>query len=140
MNHTTVNATLLSCGLFALLPFNTAEISVDLRAVSILRIAVNALTCPLIILLNILVMVAVKTKRQLRNKSNIALACLATTDLVVGLIVQPLHVARDSSVLTGESDMFCTLTSASQTVTVKRLVVSVSHLVLMSACRALYRR
>lgn len=95
MNHLTVNTTLLSCGLFAFLPLNPAEISVDLRIVSIVRIAVNALTRPLVIFLNILVMVAVKTKRQLRTKSNIALSCLATTDLVVGPLVQQLkHAAR----------------------------------------------
>ena len=89
MNYTTDNTTLLNCGV-AFLPINLAKISPDLRAVFIARLAVNALTCPLIILLNILVMVAVKTKRQLRTKSNVTLACLATTDLVVGLVVQPL--------------------------------------------------
>ena len=74
-------------------------ISPDLHAVFIVRIAVHTLTCPLIILLNILAMVAVKTKRQLRTKSNIALACLATTELVVGLAVQPLHIASASLIL-----------------------------------------
>ena len=134
MNFTTLNRTIITCG-FSFLPFNPENISPELRAVSIVRITVNALTCPLIILLNIQVMVAVKTKRQLRTKSNIALACLATTDLVVGLVVQPLHVAQDSLLLKGESDMVCTLTSASQTVSVTCLVVSFAHLVLMSAER-----
>ena len=80
MNRTTANAALLSCG-FAFLPLNPAEISLDLYAVFKVRTAVNALICPLITLLNILVMVAVKTKRQLGTNSNVALACLATTDL-----------------------------------------------------------
>lgn len=61
MNHTTVNTTLQSCG-FEILPLNPAKISRDLHAVLIFIIAVNALTCPFVILLNILVMVAVKTK------------------------------------------------------------------------------
>ena len=82
MNFTTVNRTIISCGLHYL-PIYPENISLDLSAVFIIRMVVNALTCALIILLNILVMVAVKTTLQLRTKSNIALACLATTDLVV---------------------------------------------------------
>ena len=90
MDFTTVNSTLMTSGL-SFLPINPENIFSDLRGVFIARIAVNSLTCPLIVMLNILVMVAVKTKRQLRTKSNIVLACLATSDLVVGLIVQPFH-------------------------------------------------
>ena len=82
MNFTTLNRTIVTCGL-SFLPLNPENISPDLRAVLIVSIAINALTSPLIILLNILVMVAVKTKRQLRTKSNIVLACLATSDLLV---------------------------------------------------------
>ena len=89
MNVTTVNRTIISCGLAFFPVVHTENISPDLRAVFRIRIAFNALICPLIILLNILVMAAVKTKRQLRTKSNIALACLSTTDLVVGLLLQP---------------------------------------------------
>ena len=84
MNFTTFNRTIISCGLHYL-PIYPENISLDLSAVFIIRIVVSALTCPLTILLNILVMVAVKTTLQLRTKSNIALACLATTDLVVWL-------------------------------------------------------
>ncbi len=87
MNHTTDNTTLLSCD-FAYLPINPAKVSPDRPVVFFVRIVVNALTCPFIILLNILVLVAVKTKRQLRTKSNVALACLATTDLVLGLFIR----------------------------------------------------
>jgi len=96
---------------------------------------VNAVTCPLIILLNILVIVAVKTKRQLRTKSNIALACLSTTDLVIGLVVQPLHIASASLLLKGEQNMFCTLTDLSNTVIIACLLASFYHFILMSAER-----
>ena len=82
MNFTTANRTIISCGL-PFLPIYPENISPDLHAVFIIRIVVSALTCPLTILLNILVMVAVKTTLQLRTKSNKALPCLATTDLVV---------------------------------------------------------
>ena len=119
MNHTTINTTFLSCGSVPSLPMPIPRerISPELRAVFIFRIAVIAITCPFVILLNILVMVAVKTKRQLRTKSNIALACLATTDLVVGLVVQPLHIASSALLFEGKTDMFCNLTDASYVIT-----------------------
>ena len=134
MNNTTVNTTSLSCG-FAFLPLNPARIPPDIRAVLIVRIAVNALTCPLIILLNILVMVAVTTKRQLRTKSNIALACLATTDLVVGLVVQPLHITSYILIFKGEAEMYCSLSDISMVITMKCVIASLNHLMLTSAER-----
>ena len=42
------------------------------------------------IVMNILIIIALKTKRQLRTKSRISLAYLATTDFAVGLVSQPL--------------------------------------------------
>jgi len=133
MNYTTVNRRILGCG-FAFLPINPESIP-DLRAVSIVDITVNALTCPLIILLNILVMVAVKTKPQLRTKSNIALACLAISDLLVGLLVQPLHIIKLSFLLNGQMSIFCKLEEVSNFLTSKCLIASSTHLILMSAER-----
>ena len=133
MNRTADNTTVRSCG-FAFLPLNPAEIFPDLHAVLIARIVVNALTCPIIILLNILVMVAVKTKRQLRTKSNIALACLAMTDLTVGLI-QPFRAVSETLLLKGEADISCTLKDLSTAVMGRCVISSISHLLLMSAER-----
>ncbi|XP_078375470.1 beta-1 adrenergic receptor-like [Oculina patagonica] len=134
MNHTTDNTTLLRCGV-AFLPMNPEKISPDLHAVFTVRLVVNALTCPLIILLNILVMVAVKTKQQLRTKSNVALACLATTDLVVGLVVQPLHFACYILLFQGKPDVFCSLKEIATDITVKGVLASLFHSLLMSAER-----
>jgi len=134
MNFTTVNPTVIRCGL-AFPPIHPKNISPDLRAVSIITIIVNALTCPLIILLNILVMVAVKNKRQLRTKSNIALACLATTDLVVGLLVQPFHIIRASFLLNGQGKIFCKLNKMSMNLPFRCLMASFTHLILLSAER-----
>ncbi|XP_078342759.1 beta-1 adrenergic receptor-like [Oculina patagonica] len=131
MNQTKVNNTFLSCG-SAFIPIT---ISSTVYTVFIIRIVVNALTCPLIILLNILVMVAVKTKRQLRTKSNIALACLATTDLVVGLVVQPLQIACYIFLFHGETDVFCSLNAIAMGVTIRCVLASLNHLFLMSAER-----
>ena len=135
MNASTFNTSLSSCSFSTAFSPNPAKISPDLRAVFIVRIAVHALTCPLIILLNILVIVAVTTEPQLRTKPNTALACLATTDLVVGLVLQPLHIAKASFLLKGEHNMFCILTDLSRTVTLKCVLVSSHHLVLLSAER-----
>ena len=136
MNHTTDNTTFVSCG-FEFLPINPANISSDLRAALNVRFTVNVLICPLIILLNILVMVAVKTKRQLRTKSNIALACLATTDLVVGLVVQALQIGWYIFLFHGEASVYCSLTEIGAGITFKCLMASLYHLLLMSAERYL---
>ena len=108
MNYTTINTTLVSCSSvpYLYLPI-TERPSPELRAVFIFRIAVNAISCPFVILVNILVMVAVKTNRQLRTKSNVSLACLATTDLVVGLVVQPSQIIHYSFMLKGETSRIC---------------------------------
>ena len=133
MNNTTFDTKFSSSGL-CLGPQNLASTSSNLSAVLIARVVVNALTCPLITVLNILLLVAVKTKPQLRTKSNIALACLATTDLVVGLVLQPLQIASDISLLRGDI-MFCTITFLSKTVTLSCVLASFHHLILMSAER-----
>ena len=136
MNDTTMNTTLLSCGL-ALLPLNVTALSSDVYVVYTVRLAANAFSCPLVILRNILVIVAVKTKRQLRTKSNIALTCLATTDLVVGLVVQPLHIASYPLILNGETEVFCNLVEITKVITAKCVIASFLHLFLMTAERYL---
>ena len=130
MNHTAFNTTASSCGGY----IDLGNISLDLRAVLIVRIVVSAFTCPLTTVLNILVMVAVKTTRQLRTKSNVALACLSTTDLIVGLVVQPLHITAASFLLRGER-IFCTITNISRTTSISCILASLHKLVLMSAER-----
>jgi len=82
-----------------------------------------------------LVMVAVKTKPQLRTKSNIALACLSTTDLAVGLLVQPFHIIHASFLPNGQGNIFCNLDKVSVTLTGKCLTISFNHVVLLSAER-----
>ena len=133
MNHSTFNTTVSSCG-NSLYRVNLANISPDLRAVSIFRIVPNAFTCPLTIVLNILLMVAVKTKRQLRTKSNVALACLSTTDLFIGVALQPLHIASASLLHRGDT-MFCTVTRISTIITSICGLASLHHIVLVSAER-----
>ena len=54
---------------------------------------ISAITCPLTIVMNALIIIAVKTKPRVKTKSNIALACLSTTDLAMRVIGQPLFIS-----------------------------------------------
>ena len=55
----------------------------------IITIIINVITSPLTVLLNVLVIMAVIKRRRLQSYPNILLACLAATDVLTGLIVQP---------------------------------------------------
>ena len=135
MNQTSPNSTLIACGPFAFIPLNPTNISSDVQYVLIATIAINGITCPVIILLNTLVIVAVKTKRQLRTTSNIVLACLATTDFVLGLAVQPLLIAAFCLLLKGDADDFCSVSEMIMIFTTKCYSASFNHLLLMSGER-----
>ena len=63
--------------------------NVPLEVIYIITIIINSITCPFTVLLNVLVIMAVKRRPRLRTNGNILLACLAATDVLTGLIVQP---------------------------------------------------
>lgn len=66
--------------------------------------------CPSNILLNTLVIAALKTKRRLQTHANILLGCLALTDLMVGLFVLPVHTTMTIFLLQGKDyGDFCVL-------------------------------
>ena len=123
----------VSCGSVPYFSLPIAEgLSPEVRAVLIFRIVLNALSCPFVILLNILVIVAVKTKRRLRTKSNVSLACLATTDLVV----QPLQIVHHSLMLKDETGIICgRLVKITSAITFRCVMASVNHFVLLSSER-----
>ena len=84
-------------------------------AVLVVLIVIHATTCPFAIVLNLLVMIAVKTKARLQSMSNIALACLASTDVMVGLVVQPLLIAQMVNLIQGETTAgACSVQSATR--------------------------
>ena len=76
-----------------------------------LVVAVIGIACPVTILLNLLVIIAVKTRRELKNNSNILLSSLAATDLLVGAVTMPLAITFDALVLrrTLFEDVTCTI-------------------------------
>ena len=124
---------------FQFLSKNHTNITSDVYSVLAITTALNIFTFPFAILLNSLVIVAVKKKRHLRTKSNISLACLATTDFAVGLIVQPLAITSFSLFFIGSSTQTMTssfvwvFSTVGQTCTAASLL----HLLLMSGERYL---
>ena len=105
-----------------------------LVAAAVLSVA----TCPFTILLNGLVMVAVKAKQRLQTHANILLACLALPDLMVGLVAQPLHITMTIFLLQGKDfHEFC---NTDLTFTISFVVLSFAsffHLVFISGERYL---
>ncbi|CAH3104792.1 unnamed protein product [Porites lobata] len=91
------------CEIYAVVGGRLHQPSILTQAFLIIIIVVNTLTFPLTAALNALVMIAVKKKPRLReHKSKIALALLASTDFVVGVIVQPVNVALMITILTDD--------------------------------------
>ena len=105
-----------------------------LVAAAVLSLAI----CFFTIFLNALVMVAVIIKRRLQTHPNILLACLALTDLMVGLVVQPLHIAKTILLIQGKySDEFCDIDSAFSVSFVMLVLATSCQLVLISGERYL---
>ena len=67
-------------------------INVPLKVSYIFTIIFNSITCPITVVLNVLVIIAVKRKPRLQSYANILLACLAVTDALTGLLVQPTFI------------------------------------------------
>ena len=107
----------------------TSDTYVALTSVTI----VNLLVSPLTIFLNVLVILAVKTTPQLRNKYNVLLACLAGTDIITGALGQPLFIAELIYRLTGSpASDFCSIPYAARRFIRTSLMSSLQHLTLIS--------
>ena len=66
-------------------------------------VTLNIVTCPMTVCLNLLVVVAVKTKPRLQTMYNVLLCALAASDLVVGAVVQPSFIVQEMSLIKGSS-------------------------------------
>ncbi|XP_078361557.1 adenosine receptor A1-like [Oculina patagonica] len=113
--------------------------AIEARAFLIFLAVINIVTSPFTAALNTLVIIAVKMKARLRaNKSNILLACLATTDLMVGVIVQPLVAALLITFVLGETTAgSCALQNVAQFLSITLCNNSLIHLALISGERYL---
>ena len=63
-----------------------------LKVSYIITIIFNSISCHFTVALNVLVIMAVKRRPRLQSYSNILLACLAVTDALTGLLVQPTYI------------------------------------------------
>ena len=70
----------------------TSSANVPLELSFIITSIINIITCPFTVLLNVLVIHAVKTRLRLPTNSNIFLACLAVIDVLTGVLSQPSYV------------------------------------------------
>lgn len=101
-------------------------------------IVVNLLSLPLTLLLNALVIIVVKTQRRLRSMANVLLACLAVTDFMVGLTIQPLRISTDIIALKGwTTSEFSLLSDLKKKLFSTFWFASLFHLVLISGERYL---
>ena len=75
--------------------------NVPLRVSLISTVITNGISCPLTVLLNVLVIMAVKRRPRLQTNTNILLACLAATDVLTGLLVQPTFILSKTCQLFG---------------------------------------
>ncbi|XP_078346860.1 uncharacterized protein LOC144632131 [Oculina patagonica] len=100
-----------------------------MREVSfIITIIINGITCPLTVLLNVLVIMAVKRRPRLQSYTNILLACLAATDVLTGLTVKPSFILERTFQLLGMT----------KTYTVRVIRINGSLLSAMSVCSSLH--
>ena len=105
-------------------------------AIFTVMIIINVATFPFTIVLNLLVMIAVKTRVRLQSMSNILLACLASTDVMVGLVVQPLRVALFIILLKDETTSGgCLVHVLAAVFSFILCLVSVEHLLLITIDR-----
>ena len=76
----------------------------DVPSVAVSSIIINTISCPFTVVLNVLVIKAVKTTPRLRTNSNILLSCLAVSDVLTGLFCQPFFILWQIFLLLGLSN------------------------------------
>ena len=80
--------------------------NVPVLASLISTVIINGISGPVTVLLNMLVIMAVKTRPRLQTNTNILLACLAATDAVLtGLLVQPSFILWKTLKLLGRTSL-----------------------------------
>ena len=102
------------------------ELSSLAKASYIISIIFNSIACPFTVLLNVLVILAVKSRPRLQSKPNILLACLAVTDALNGLVAQPAFISATTL-------KFFHITSYSRVVSVRYQNISSRVLYVCSA-------
>ena len=83
-----------------------SKVTLSVRASIAMAVIINGITCPFTVLLNVLVMMAVKRRPRLRSNANILLACLAATDAATGLTAQLTFILWFSLQLLGVKNVY----------------------------------
>ena len=108
----------------------------DLNQTTSLKItvAIAAIACPVTVLLNLLVIIAVKTRRELKTNSNIVLSSVALIDLLVGAVSMPLSISLDLLVIHGVLDVniICKIGVIGASITYTICSASLLHLLLIA--------
>ena len=113
--------------------FWTQEYQVEKIAFAMTAIFLNVLTSPMTIVMNVLVIMAVKTRPRLQSKYNILLACLAGTDLLVGAASQPSYIVGQIYVIKGISvSEYCRYHKLTNLLVLSPIFASMFHLALIS--------
>ena len=97
-------------------------------------LAVTGIACPVTMLLNLLVIIAMRRRELKRQNSNILLSRLAVADLLVGAVSMPLTITLDALVLQRilSDDVFCTIDIISEFVLYTVYSLSFLHLLLIA--------
>ena len=127
------------CTVYILLGGALPSSATEVKVLLIFLAVVSLITFPFTAALNASVILAVKTKSRMRAiMSNILLACLATTDLMVGVIVQPMFTALMITIVRGQiTTKTCTLQKVAQFFTSVLCNTSLINLALISGERYL---
>ena len=97
---------------------------------------ISIITSPITFSLNALIIIAVKTKHRVKTKSNLAIACLSSTDGIMGVIGQPLFISWVIAELQGNtSSTYCIRTLLSRIALRVLGIASLSHLAMMNVER-----
>jgi len=97
-------------------------------------VAITTIACPVTILLNLLVIIAVKTRRELKQNSNILLSSVALADLLVDAVSMPLSITLDTLFIKRvlDVDIICTVTFVNACVMYFTCGASFLHLLLIA--------
>jgi len=103
-NLTTLNSSNITNN-FSNITTEGSEAKLPFEVSLVITIIVNSITCPFTVLLNVLVIMAVKRRPRLQSNANILLACLAATDASTGLTAQPSFILWFSAQLLGVKNL-----------------------------------
>jgi len=90
-NHSASNLTNTSQAITNI-TMDDEALNAPLKVSYIIAVIFNSIICPFVVVLNVLVIMAVKRKSSLQSYANILLACLAVTVALTGLLVQPTFI------------------------------------------------